>query len=81
MGVWKMPDQEKTLNHRRDIFTIDFTDYLPGALKHDPKMRALAAAVTKAALDVSGTIDNTERVNKMGKKFLPTLKLPFFKLN
>ncbi len=57
MGAWKMPDQEKTLNHRRDIFTIDFTDYLPGALKHDPKMRALAAAVTKAALDVSGNID------------------------
>ena len=42
----------------RDIYTVNFADYLPAALKHDPKMRAIAEAVTKEALTVSGEIDN-----------------------
>ena len=42
----------------RDIYTVNFADYLPAALKHDPKMRAIAEAVTKEALTVSGEIEN-----------------------
>ena len=42
----------------RDIYTVNFADYLPAALKHDPKMRAIAEAVTKEALQVSGEIEN-----------------------
>ncbi|MCM1579135.1 MAG: phage tail protein I [Ruminococcus sp.] len=42
----------------RDIYTVNFAEYLPGPLKHDPKMRAIAEAVTKEALTVSGEIEN-----------------------
>ena len=42
----------------RDIYTVNFADYLPAALKHDPKMRAIAETVTREALRVSGDIEN-----------------------
>lgn len=41
-----------------DIFSVNFADYLPGALKQDPKIKAIAEAVTKEALTVSGEIEN-----------------------
>ena len=42
----------------RDIYTVNFADYLPAALKHDPKMRAIAETVTREALRVSGETEN-----------------------
>ena len=42
----------------RDIYSVNFADYLPETLKRDPKMKALAAAVTEQMLGVSGEIDN-----------------------
>lgn len=42
----------------RDIYTIDFSKFLPEALKRDPKMKAFAAAVTAQMLTVSKNIDN-----------------------
>ena len=45
-------------NAGRDIYTVNFADYLPGALKQDPKIKAIAEAVTKEALTVSGEIEN-----------------------
>ncbi|MEY8517172.1 phage tail protein I [Lachnospiraceae bacterium 29-84] len=37
---------------------MNFADYLPGALKQDLKIKAIAEAVTKEALAVSGEIEN-----------------------
>lgn len=41
-----------------DIYSADFSEFLPGALRHDPKMIALARALTKQLLEVSGGIKN-----------------------
>ena len=41
----------------KDIYTVDFADFLPQSLKKDPKIRALAAAVTGQLLSVSGNIE------------------------
>lgn len=53
-----MPNPKGIRNARRDIYTVNFADYLPGALKQDPKIKAIAEAVTKEALAVSGEIEN-----------------------
>lgn len=42
----------------KDIFTTDFSDYLPPVLKKDPKIKALAKAMADQLLQVSGIIDN-----------------------
>lgn len=41
-----------------DIFTANFADYLPDALKQDEKMRSLAAAVTQQLLEVSANVED-----------------------
>ena len=41
-----------------DIYSTDFSDFLPGALRHDPKMIALARTLTEQLLTVSGSMDN-----------------------
>lgn len=41
-----------------DIYSTDFSEFLPGALRHDPKMIALARTLTEKLLAVSGSIDN-----------------------
>ena len=53
-----MPNPRGIRKAGQDIFTVNFADYLPGALKQDPKIRAIAEAVTKEALTVSGEIEN-----------------------
>lgn len=40
------------------IFDTDFSEFLPSALQHDPKMVALAKAATSEALKVSGGIND-----------------------
>ena len=60
----------------RDIYTVNFADYLPGALKHDPKMRAIAEAVTKEALTVSGEIENVliySRIDELPEELIDIL--------
>lgn len=42
----------------QDIYSVDFSEYLPTALQRDPKMKALAKAMTDQLLNVSGIIDN-----------------------
>lgn len=49
-----MPSPRGIRKAGQDIFTVNFADYLPGALKQDPKIKAIAEAVTKEALTVSG---------------------------
>lgn len=41
-----------------DIYSTDFSEFLPGALRRDPKMIALARALTEQLLTVSGSMDN-----------------------
>lgn len=41
-----------------DIYQIDFTEILPTALQHDPKMIALAKSLTAELLAVSGEMEN-----------------------
>ena len=53
-----MPNPKGIRNAGRDMYTVNFADYLPGALKQDPKIKAIAEAVTKEALTVSGEIEN-----------------------
>lgn len=60
----------------RDIYTVNFADYLPGPLKHDPKMRAIAEAVTKEALTVSGEIENVliySRIDELPEELIDIL--------
>lgn len=60
----------------RDIYTVNFADYLPAALKHDPKMRAIAEAVTEKALTVSGEIENVliySRIDELPEELIDIL--------
>lgn len=41
-----------------DIYSTDFSEFLPGALRRDPKMIALARVLTEQLLTVSGSMDN-----------------------
>lgn len=45
-------------NAGRDIYTVNFADYLPGALKQDPKIKAIAEVLAKEALTIGGGIEN-----------------------
>ena len=56
MGVWKLAENNGTGGNGKDIYSVDFTDYLPGALRHDPKMKALAAAMAGQMLGVGEEI-------------------------
>lgn len=42
----------------KDIFTTDFSEYLPPVMQKDPKIKALAKAMADQLLQVSGIIDN-----------------------
>lgn len=57
MGVWKLADIKGIRSPGRDIYSVNFADYLPETLKRDSKMKALAAAVTEQMLGVSAEID------------------------
>lgn len=60
----------------RDIYSVNFADYLPETLKRDPKMKALAAAVTEQMLGVSGEIDNVliySRIDELPEELVDIL--------
>lgn len=52
-----MPDEKRIRSPGNDIYSTKFSDYLPGSLKKDPKIKALADAVTEQLLEVSNNID------------------------
>ena len=52
-----MPDKNRIRSPGRDIYSTNFADYLPGSLKKDPKIIALAEAVTDQLLEVSDKIN------------------------
>lgn len=51
-----MADAKGIRSPGRDIYSVNFADYLPETLKRDQKIKALAAAVTEQMLGVSGEI-------------------------
>ena len=60
----------------RDMYTVDFSEYLPEPLKRDPKMKAFAAAVTEQMLTVSGNIDNVliySRIDELPEEMIDIL--------
>ncbi len=60
----------------KDIYSVNFADYLPEPLKQDSKMKALAAAVTNQMLDVSAEIDNVliySRINELPEELVDIL--------
>lgn len=60
----------------RDIYSVNFADYLPETLKRDHKMKALAAAVTEQMLGVSGEIDNVliySRIDELPEELIDIL--------
>lgn len=60
----------------RDIYSVNFADYLTETLKRDPKMKALAAAVTEQMLGVSGEIDNVliySRIDELSEELIDIL--------
>lgn len=60
----------------RDIYSTNFADYLPKALKRDKRMKALAAAVTEQMLGVSGEIDNVliySRIDELPEELIDIL--------
>ena len=52
-----MPDQKRIRSPGNDIYSTKFSDYLPGALKKDPKIKSLAEAVTEQLLEVSDSME------------------------
>ena len=65
MGVLKLTDAKGMRSPGRDIYTVNFADYLPETLKRDPKIKALATAVTEQMLGVSAEIDNVLIYSRM----------------
>jgi len=60
----------------RDIYSVNFADYLPKTLKQDQKMKALAAAVTEQMLGVSAEIDNVliySRIDELPEELIDIL--------
>ena len=60
----------------KDIYSVNFADYLPETLKRDQKMKALAAAVTEQMLGVSAEIDNVliySRIDELPEELIDIL--------
>lgn len=60
----------------RDMYSVNFADYLPETLKRDPKMKALAAAVAEQMLGVSAEIDNVliySRIDELPEELIDIL--------
>ena len=75
-----MPNPKGIRNAGRDMYTVNFADYLPGALKQDPKIKAIAEAVTKEALTVSGEIENVliySRIDELPEELVDILAYDF----
>lgn len=71
-----MADAKGIRSPGRDIYSVNFADYLPETLKRDPKMKALAAAVTEQMLGVSGEIDNVliySRIDELPEELIDIL--------
>lgn len=71
-----MADTKGIRSPSRDIYSVNFADYLPETLKRDPKMKALAAAVTEQMLGVSAEIENVliySRIDELPEELIDIL--------
>ena len=71
-----MPKPKGIRVEGKDIYTVNFAEYLPPVLKHDPKMKSLAEAVAAEALKVSGGIENVliyARIDELQEELLDIL--------
>lgn len=71
-----MHSSKKGIESGQNIYTVNFADYLPKALKRDPKIQAIAAAVTNEALKVSGEIKNVliySRIDELSEELIDIL--------
>lgn len=60
----------------KDIFTVNFADYLPDVLKHDPKMKSLAEAVSEQFIKISKNIDSVliySRIDELPEELIDIL--------
>ncbi len=60
----------------KDIFTVNFTDYLPDVLKNDSKMKALAEAVSEQFIKISKNIDTVliySRIDELPEELIDIL--------
>lgn len=76
MEVSKLADAKGIRSQGRDIYSVNFADYLPETLKRDPKVKALAAAVTEQMLGVSAEIDNVliySRIDELPEELIDIL--------
>lgn len=67
---------DNKVKNGKDIYDVNFADYLPEALKHDPKMKAFAEAVTKEALTVSKEIKTVliySRIDELSEELIDIL--------
>jgi len=74
--VLKLADTKGIRSPGRDIYSVNFADYLPETLKRDPKMKALAAAVTEQMLGVSAEINNVliySRIDELPEELIDIL--------
>lgn len=59
-----------------DIYSVDFTEFLPEALKYDPKMIALASALAEHMMAASGLIENVliySRIDELPEELVDIL--------
>lgn len=72
----RLDNIKKIKSSGKDIYSVNFADYLPEPLKQDSKMKALAAAVTEQMLCVSAEIDNVliySRINELPEELIDIL--------
>jgi len=66
----------KTPKGSKDIYTADFAEYLSPVLQLDPKVKAIAKALSQQLLDVSGLIDNVliySRIDELPEELVDVL--------
>ncbi len=76
MEVLKFTDARGIRSPGKDVYSVKFSDYLPETLKRDPKMKALAAAVTEQMLSASREIDNVliySRIDELPEELIDIL--------
>ena len=74
--VLKLADTKGIRSYGRDIYSVNFANYLPETLKRDTKMKALAEAVTEQMLGVSAEVDNVliySRIDELPEELVDIL--------
>lgn len=71
-----MNSPKENSSEGRDMFSVNFADYLPDALKRDPKMKTFAAAITEQMLTASANINKVliySRIDELPEELIDIL--------